>query len=329
MIPVEALADEGSDHLVSSAEFADLVDATARHSSSDFIERVTMQLLAGKGDELPVSALPVDGTYPVGTTRFEKRKLAAEIPIWEPDLCIDCGKCAIVCPHVAIRMKAFTADVVAEVPDGFLTKPFRSRDLPDHHLTIQVAPDDCTGCGICVQVCPAKDKSEIKRKSINMRPAEEHREVERGRWDHFLTIPELDRSSFPHDTVKNSQLLEPLFEFSGACAGCGETPYLKLLTQLFGDRLVIANATGCSSIYGGNLPTTPWAANGNGLGPAWSNSLFEDNAEFGLGMRLGHEHLQREASAAGRRSLRFDRRRTRGWSARQHAADRGRHRAPA
>ncbi len=267
----------------------------AQPPSDDFVERVTMTMIAGRGDQLPVSALPPDGTFPTGTTRYEKRKLAAEIPIWEPDLCIDCGKCAVVCPHATIRMKAYTAEAVADAPDGFLTKRFRSRELDAHQLTIQVAPDDCTGCGICVDVCPAKDKSNVSRKAINMRPAEQHRDVERDHWEFFLTIPELDRSAISHDTVKNSQLLEPLFEFSGACSGCGETPYLKLLTQLFGDRLVIANATGCSSIYGGNLPTTPWAANADGLGPAWSNSLFEDNAEFGLGMRLGVEHHQREA----------------------------------
>jgi pyruvate-ferredoxin/flavodoxin oxidoreductase len=264
-------------------------------SAPDFVAHVTATMIAGKGDLLPVSALPVDGTFPSATTKWEKRKLAAEIPVWEPDLCIDCGKCAVVCPHAAIRMKAYEPDAIAAAPEGFLTKPFRSRELDDHHLTVQVAPDDCTGCGICVQVCPAKDKSEVKRKSINMRDTSEHADRERERWDFFLTIPELDRTAFSHETVKNSQLLEPLFEFSGACSGCGETPYLKLLTQLFGDRLVIANATGCSSIYGGNLPTTPWATNADGYGPAWSNSLFEDNAEFGLGMRLGIEHHQREA----------------------------------
>lgn len=269
--------------------------ASAQHADAAFVDRVTATLIAGQGDLLPVSALPVDGTFPTGTTQFEKRKLAAELPIWEPDLCIDCGKCAIVCPHAAIRMKAFTADATADAPNGFLSKPFRSRELDDHRMTIQVAPDDCTGCGICVDVCPAKDKTEIKRKSINMAPAEEHRDVERERWDFFRSIPELERSLIGHDSVKNSQLLEPLFEFSGACSGCGETPYLKLLTQLFGSRLVVANATGCSSIYGGNLPTTPWSQTGDGRGPAWSNSLFEDNAEFGLGMRLGIEHHQSEA----------------------------------
>lgn len=262
----------------------------------DFVERVTATMIAGKGDLLPVSALPVDGTFPTGTTQFEKRALAAQIPIWEPDLCIDCGKCAIACPHAAIRMKVYEPDALAGAPDGFLTKSFRSRELDGFSLTVQVAPDDCTGCGICVDVCPAKDKSEVKRKSINMRDVGDHRDTERIRWDFFAAIPELDRTAIGHDTVKNSQLLQPLFEFSGACSGCGETPYLKLLTQLFGDRLVIANATGCSSIYGGNLPTTPYTKNASGLGPAWANSLFEDNAEFGLGIRLGIEHHQHEAA---------------------------------
>ncbi len=271
------------------------VEDAALASASDFVQRVTATMIAGQGDLLPVSAMPVDGTFPTGTTKYEKRSLAAELPIWEPDLCIDCGKCAIVCPHAAIRMKAYEADALTAAPDGFLTKTFRSRELVDHHLTIQVAPDDCTGCGICVDVCPAKDKTEVKRKSINMLPADEHRDVERERFEFFLSIPELDRSAFSHSTVKNSQLLEPLFEFSGACSGCGETPYIKLLTQLFGDRLVIANATGCSSIYGGNLPTTPYSATVDGLGPAWSNSLFEDNAEFGLGLRMGVEHHQEDA----------------------------------
>jgi pyruvate-ferredoxin/flavodoxin oxidoreductase len=261
-----------------------------------FVARVTAAMIAGKGDLLPVSALPVDGTFPTGTARVEKRKLATELPIWEPDLCIDCGKCAIACPHAAIRMKVFPAGTLPAVDEPLQRKPFRSRDLPDHELTIQVAPDDCTGCGVCVDVCPAKDKTEVRRKALNMLDAATHRDRERARWEHFLTLPELDRSLVPHDSVKTSQLLQPLFEFSGACSGCGETPYLKLLTQLFGDRLVVANATGCSSIYGGNLPTTPWSSNADGRGPAWANSLFEDNAEFGLGIRLGIEHHQREAA---------------------------------
>ena len=272
------------------------IDASAAPADErEFVERVTATMIAGKGDLLPVSALPVDGTFPTGTTRFEKRALAAQIPIWEPDLCIDCGKCAIVCPHAAIRLKVYEPDAVAEAPDAFPTKSFRSRELDGFQLTVQVAPDDCTGCGICVDVCPAKDKTQVKRKAINMGDVVEHRDVERDRWDFFRSIPELDRTAVSHDNVKNSQLLQPLFEFSGACSGCGETPYVKLLTQLFGDRLVVANATGCSSIYGGNLPTTPYAKNDAGLGPAWANSLFEDNAEFGLGIRLGIEHHQHEA----------------------------------
>jgi pyruvate-ferredoxin/flavodoxin oxidoreductase len=279
---------------------ADPIDANGAavllSADDDFVSLVTQALIAGHGDRLPVSAIPVDGTFPTSTARLEKRKLAAMLPIWEPDLCIDCGKCAIVCPHAAIRMKAFEPSDLGDAPSGFLTKAFRSRELVDHQLSIQVAPDDCTGCGVCVDVCPAKDKTEVKRKALNMRDADEHRDVERARWEHFLTIPELDRTLVGHDSVKTSQLLEPLFEFSGACNGCGETPYLKLLTQLFGDRLVVANATGCSSIYGGNLPTTPWSANADGRGPAWANSLFEDNAEFGLGLRLGVELHQREAA---------------------------------
>ena len=287
----EVAIPEGDDSTEGAAPFDWVHDG-----DRDFEARVTAALIAGKGDLLPVSALPVDGTFPTGTAKIEKRKLAATLPIWEPDLCIDCGKCAIACPHAAIRMKVFAAASLQGAPPEFRAKSFRSRELADHELTIQVAPDDCTGCGICVDVCPAKDKSEVRRKALNMLDADEHRDRERGRWEYFLSVPELDRTLVAHDSVKNSQLLEPLFEFSGACSGCGETPYLKLLTQLFGDRLVIANATGCSSIYGGNLPTTPWSSNAAGRGPAWANSLFEDNAEFGLGLRLGVEHHQREAA---------------------------------
>jgi len=261
----------------------------------DFVTRITSLLMAGEGERLPVSALPVDGTFPTGTARYEKRAIASEIPIWDPSICIDCGKCTAVCPHAAIRMKVYEPTALAGAPDGFLSKEFRSKDLAGHRMTIQVAPDDCTGCGVCVDVCPAKSKTEVRHKSINMEPAATHRGAERPNWDYFLSIPELARDLLPHDTVKGSQALQPLFEFSGACAGCGETPYLKLLTQLFGDRIVVANATGCSSIYGGNLPTTPWATNAEGRGPAWSNSLFEDNAEFGLGLSLG---LDAERAAA-------------------------------
>ena len=253
----------------------------------DFVQRVTARLLAGDGDLLPVSALPVDGTFPTGTAKYEKRAIATELPIWDPEICIDCAKCAVVCPHAAIRVKVFAPEALDGAPDSFLSKAFRSHDLPDHRLTVQVAPDDCTGCGVCVDVCPAKDKTEARHKAIDMAPALDHREAERTRWDFFASIAPLDRSLLAHDTAKGSQVLEPLFEFSGACAGCGETPYLKLLSQLFGDRMLVANATGCSSIYGGNLPTTPWTTNADGRGPAWANSLFEDNAEFGLGLRLG------------------------------------------
>jgi pyruvate-ferredoxin/flavodoxin oxidoreductase len=244
-----------------------------------------------------VSAFPVDGTFIPGTARYEKRAIAKEIPIWDPDICIDCGKCAIVCPHATIRMKLFEPAALEGAPASFQSKEFKSRELPGYRLAIQVAPDDCTGCGVCVDVCPAKSKEEVRHKAINMEPVLEHREAERPNWDFFLSIPELDRDLVAHDSVKTSQVLEPLFEFSGACAGCGETPYLKLVTQLFGDRIVVANATGCSSIYGANLPTTPWGMNGEGRGPAWSNSLFEDNAEFGLGMRLGLEAQVRTARA--------------------------------
>ncbi len=264
-------------------------------AAPDFVKRVTERLLAGEGDLLPVSALPVDGTFPTDTARWEKRALAQEIPIWDPSICIDCGKCAIVCPHATIRMKVYDPAVLNEAPEGFLSKDYGARDLRGMKLTVQVAPDDCTGCGICVEMCPAFSKSEVKHRSINMEPAVEHRDTERTRWEFFEQIPELDRSAVRLDTVKGSQLLQPLFVFSGACSGCGETPYLKLLTQLFGDRLLVANATGCSSIYGGNLPTTPYARDSAGRGPAWSNSLFEDNAEFGLGMRLGYEQHRIEA----------------------------------
>jgi pyruvate-ferredoxin/flavodoxin oxidoreductase len=263
--------------------------------AEDFVSRVTARLLAGEGDLLPVSALPPDGTFPTGTARFEKRRLAPEIPIWDPEICIDCGKCTIACPHAAIRMNAVQPERLDGAPEGFRSKPFRSRELPDRRLVIQVAPEDCTGCGVCVDVCPAKSKEKVKHKALDMEPIEPHLARERASFEYFLTLPEPDPVTVPPANVKGSQLREPLFEFSGACAGCGETPYLKLLSQLFGDRMVIANATGCSSIYGGNLPTTPWSRNAAGRGPAWANSLFEDNAEFGLGILLGLESHVAEA----------------------------------
>ncbi|HLO36446.1 MAG TPA: 4Fe-4S dicluster domain-containing protein, partial [Candidatus Deferrimicrobium sp.] len=253
---------------------------------SDFVTSFTTRLMAGDGDLLPVSAMPVDGTFPSGTTKYEKRAIAQMIPVWDPSICIDCGKCAMVCPHATIRMKVFPTAAVADAPATFLSKEFKSRELLDHRLTIQVAPDDCTGCGVCVDVCPAKSKTDTSHKAINMEPVAEHRDTERVRWDFFQSIAPLDRGLIAHDTIKGSQVLEPLFEFSGACGGCGETPYIRLVSQLFGDRMIVANATGCSSIYGANLPTTPWTVNAAGRGPAWANSLFEDNAEFGLGMRL-------------------------------------------
>src|SRR6266540_3355394 len=269
------------DHAVAALSRVQVpAEATATHhrrpavpaGAPDFVQRVTARMLEGRGDLLPVSALPVDGAFPTGTARWEKRSLAMEIPIWDPSVCIDCGKCAIVCPHATIRMKVFGPEGMEGAPEGFASKDFRSRDLPGQRLTIQVAPDDCTGCGVCVEVCPAHSKDEVKHKAINMTPIDAYLERERARWDYFLEIPELDHDRLAPDSVKGSQVRRPLFEFSGACAGCGETPYLKLISQLFGDRLLVANATGCSSIYGGNLPTTPWATGADGRGPAWANS---------------------------------------------------------
>ncbi len=267
----------------------------AFEDAPDFIRRVTARLMAGHGDLLPVSALPVDGTFPTGTTKYEKRTLALEIPIWDPDICIDCGRCALACPHAAIRLKTFLPDDLAGGLDGFVWKEALGRELAGRYLTVQVAPDDCTGCGVCVDVCPAVSKEEAAHKAINMEPIADHLEIERRRFDYFLSLPSARRSQLNVTSVKGSQLVDPLFEFSGACAGCGETPYVKLVSQMFGDRVLIANATGCSSIYGGNLPTTPWAADADGRGPAWANSLFEDNAEFGLGMRLGIDQLEKDA----------------------------------
>ncbi|HUG05393.1 MAG TPA: pyruvate:ferredoxin (flavodoxin) oxidoreductase, partial [Candidatus Limnocylindria bacterium] len=263
----------------------------------EFVRRVVAPMIARQGDALPVSAFPSDGTFPTGTARYEKRALALELPEWAPDLCIDCGKCAIVCPHAAIRMKAYPAGAVAAAPAGFLSKVPLGKDLAGSVLTVQVAPDDCTGCTLCVTACPATDKSDPTRKALCMVPADDVREAERPRWDFFRSLPDIAPERVRLDTIKGSQLMPPLFEFSGACSGCGETPYLKLLTQLYGDRLLVANATGCSSIFGGNLPTTPWSSNDEGRGPAWANSLFEDNAEFGLGMRIA---LDRERARAQR-----------------------------
>lgn len=260
-------------------------------AAPSFVQNVTAEILAGRGDSLPVSAFPADGTYPTATAQWEKRNIALEVPVWEPDLCIECGKCVYVCPHSTIRAKVVDPGELAGAPEGYKSIPAKWRELPDKRYTLQVAVEDCTGCRLCVEVCPAKDKSQPRRKAINMRPQLPVRDRERVNWDFFLKLPELEKGGqVKFDNVKNVQLLQPLFEFSGACAGCGETPYIRLVTQLFGDRALIANATGCSSIYGGNLPTTPYTVNKDGRGPAWSNSLFEDNAEFGLGMRMAFDH---------------------------------------
>jgi pyruvate-ferredoxin/flavodoxin oxidoreductase len=251
-----------------------------------FVQAVTAPMIAGRGDLLPVSAMPVDGTFPVGTAQWERRDIAEELPRWDPTICIDCAKCTLVCPHAAIRMKVFSPDLLTGAPEGFLSKEWKSKEQPGMVMTIQIAPDDCNGCGTCADYCPAHSKQVARHKSLDMAPKDGVVDKEKANWEFFKSLPEFDRTQVKVGTIKGSQMLQPLFEFSGACAGCGETPYLKLLTQMFGDRVLVANATGCSSIYGGNLPTTPWAANADGRGPAWANSLFEDNAEFGLGMRL-------------------------------------------
>ena len=263
----------------------------------DFVKSVTAKIIAGFGDALPVSLMPVDGTFPTGTTQWEKRNIALEIPVWDAVTCIQCNKCALVCPHAAIRTKVFDLSLLAGMPPTFKAVDYRGPEYKGKKYTVQVAPEDCTGCELCVEVCPAKNKSETRLKAINMAPQQPIRETERANFSFFLGIPELDRRQVKVDTVKGSQFLQPLFEFSGACSGCGETPYVKLVSQMFGDRTIVANATGCSSIYGGNLPTTPWSQNADGRGPAWANSLFEDNAEFGLGMRLTvdkHTEMARE-----------------------------------
>jgi pyruvate-ferredoxin/flavodoxin oxidoreductase len=252
-----------------------------------FVAEVTAKLVAGDGDLLPVSKMPVDGTWPSGTTQYQKRNTAIEVPVWDPDVCIQCNKCVIVCPHAAIRSKVIDENLLDNRPEGFHFTKVKGKQFEEQEqFTIQVAVEDCTGCSLCVEVCPAKNKSQVNLKAINMAPQQPLREAGAQNWDFFMQLPDYDRSKLDHAKAKESQFLEPLFEFSGACPGCGETPYIKLASQLFGDRMVVANATGCSSIYGGNLPTTPWKKNSEGRGPAWSNSLFEDNAEFGLGFRL-------------------------------------------
>ncbi|MEX2161313.1 MAG: pyruvate:ferredoxin (flavodoxin) oxidoreductase [Anaerolineales bacterium] len=251
----------------------------------EFVREVLGAMIERRGDGLPVSALPVDGTYPVGTTQWEKRNLSLEIPVWDAEACIQCGKCVFVCPHAVIREKVYAPGTLNGAPQNFKSVDARWKEFPDWKYTLQVSPEDCTGCTLCVEACPVVDKA-TGLKAVNMAPVQPLREAEKINWEYFLTLPEVDRGVIKINTVKNSSLLQPLFEFSGACSGCGETPYLRLISQLYGERAIVANATGCSSIYGANLPTTPWAKNRDGRGPAWANSLFEDNAEFGLGMRV-------------------------------------------
>ncbi|MGA9071335.1 MAG: pyruvate:ferredoxin (flavodoxin) oxidoreductase [Terracidiphilus sp.] len=273
----------------------------------EFVRNVLGQIAGGKGDLLPVSAIPAGGAFPTATSQYEKRNIAQFIPVWDKDLCIQCGKCAMVCPHAVIRAKVYSEEAAANAPESFKWAKPKWKGLEDQRYTLQIAPEDCTGCGVCVEVCPVKSKSDASKKAINMASQPEIRFAERDNWEFFLSLPEVDRSKLSHSQVKDLQLLQPLFEFSGACAGCGETAYVKLLTQLFGDRLYVANATGCSSIYGGNLPTTPYASNAAGRGPTWANSLFEDNAEFGFGMRIALDQqkdfaellVKRLASAIG------------------------------
>ena len=263
-----------------------------------FVAEVTAKLVAGEGDSITVGQVPADGTWPSGTTQYQKRNTAIEVPVWDPDVCIQCNKCVIVCPHAAIRSKVVDEKVLSDAPEAFHFTQVKGKSFEEgEQFTIQVAVEDCTGCSLCVEVCPAKNKSQTNLKAINMSPQQPLREVGAENWSYFMELPDYDRSKIDHSKAKESQFLEPLFEFSGACPGCGETPYIKLASQLFGDRMVIANATGCSSIYGGNLPTTPWKKNGEGRGPAWSNSLFEDNAEFGLGFRLAIDRHSESARA--------------------------------
>ncbi|MBK9930517.1 MAG: pyruvate:ferredoxin (flavodoxin) oxidoreductase [Saprospiraceae bacterium] len=273
----------------------------------EFVRTVTQMMMQGHGDEIPVSALPVDGTYPSGTTKYEKRNISDIIAVWEPDICIQCGNCSFVCPHSVIRSKFYNEKYLAKAPDGFKSAPINARGYPETRYTLQVYLEDCTGCNLCFEVCPVTDRKDRDKKAINLKPKDAIIEIEKTNIGYFEKLPENERAGVNFSTVHGVQFLQPLFEFSGACAGCGETPYIKVLTQLFGDRLLVANATGCSSIYGGNLPTTPWTTNAQGKGPAWSNSLFEDNAEFGLGMRLttdkqlaiAHQLLQRLAPKLG------------------------------
>lgn len=252
----------------------------------DYVQNVLGKMMCGEGDSIPVSQMPVDGTFPNGTSQYEKRNLALDLPEWDPTLCIQCGKCTAVCPHAVIRSKFFSPDALANAPEGFECLDAKHPDWKGEKFVIQISPNDCTGCTLCADVCPAKSKTDPTHKALTMVPAGKIHDKEEANWNFFLSLPDVDRTKVRTDNIRSMQVLRPLFEFSGACAGCGETPYVKMLSQLFGNRLVVANATGCSSIYGGNLPTTPWSHDSEGRGPAWANSLFEDNAEFGLGFRV-------------------------------------------
>jgi pyruvate-ferredoxin/flavodoxin oxidoreductase len=265
----------------------------------DFVQQVLSKIISGEGDELPVSAFPVDGTYPSGTTKWEKRNIAETVPVWDPALCTQCGKCFLICPHAAIRPKVYDKDLLTNAPtDWKYTDPIgKEWDKTTEAYTLQVSTEDCTGCTLCVEYCPITSKTEAGHKAINMTDKLPIQDKEIENWNYFINIPEVDRTRVNKNTIKGSQFFQPLFEFSGACAGCGETPYLKLLTQLFGERMIVANATGCSSIFGGNLPTTPWSTNTEGVGPAWANSLFEDNAEFGLGIKMANQKKKEMAIA--------------------------------
>jgi pyruvate-ferredoxin/flavodoxin oxidoreductase len=268
----------------------------ATNHAPEFVRKVTAEIIAGRGDDVPVSLLPADGTFPLGTAAYEKRNLALEIPVWDAELCTQCGKCPLVCPHAAIRSKIVHESTLQNAPASFKHRAMLGKGFPKGmHISYQVAPEDCTGCGLCVDICPIRDKSNVSHKALNMTAQPPLLEEEKENWDYFVQLPEYDRTALKSTTIKGAMVFEPLFEFSGACVGCGETPYIRLATQLFGDRMLVANATGCSSIYGGNLPTTPWTANKEGRGPAWNNSLFEDNAEFGLGMRVAVDKHREQA----------------------------------
>jgi len=266
----------------------------APEDAPSFVREVVGEIIAGRGAKLPVSKLPDDGTYPTGTTQYEKRNVAEEIPVWEPDVCIQCGECSLICPHAVIRLKAYDPKYLKKAPATFKSADARGKEFEGMKFTVQVSPEDCTGCGLCVEICPAQEKKDGEktgRKAVNMSPQMPLREQEGENWEFFLDLPEVDEKLIKRNTIKGSQLVKPLFEFSGACAGCGETPYVKLTSQLFGDRMIIGNATGCSSIYGGNLPNTPYTVRADGRGPTWNNSLFEDAAEFAFGMRLNTDKM--------------------------------------